>query len=67
MNSWFPENLFAHAHLRNSRRSIAKTEADHRRDSEEQALVKEVRDAKLELEDRLNELKTWRQAYLTAY
>ena len=67
MNSWFPENLFIHAHLRKSRRSTAKTETDLRRDSEEQALVKEVRDAKLELEDRLNELKTWRQAYLTAY
>ena len=67
MNSWFPENLFAHAHFRKSRKSTTKTETDLRCDSEEQALVKEVRDAKLELEDRLTELKTWRQAYLTAY
>lgn len=67
MRTWFPENLFVHAHLRKSRRLPEKTEADHRRDSEEQALVKEVRIAKLELEERLHELKAWRQSNLNAY
>lgn len=60
MRNWFPENLLIHANLRKSRRLPIKTEAQVLFDSEEQALVKEVREAKLELEARLNELKTWR-------
>ena len=60
MRTWFPENLLIHANLRKSRKLPIKTEAQVRHDSEEQALVKEVRNAKLELEARLNELKIWR-------
>ncbi len=67
MQTWFPENLFIHAHLKKSRRLPIKTEVDLRRDAEEQALVKEVREAKMELEERLYELKTWRQTHLNAF
>lgn len=60
MQNFFQEALLVHAHLKKARRPPVKTESQIRDDSEEQALVQEVREAAILLQERQDELRNWR-------
>ena len=60
MQNFFQEAAFIHAHLKKARRPLVTTESQIRLDSEEQALVQEVREATIRLQERQDELRNWR-------
>lgn len=60
MNCWQPLFWENWRQLKQKRKPYVKTATAFRSEREEQALVKEVRDAKLQLEARQEDLRAWR-------